>query len=140
MPAKPTPPMDPWTRPYWEAAREQRLLLQFCPACANHIFYPRRYCPFCDSDQLEWRESAGTGKIYAYTIVRSNAPSAFIADIPYVIAVVRLDEGPQMMSNIVGCDPDDVRSEMAVEVVFDKLSDTLTLPKFKPARNADARR
>jgi uncharacterized OB-fold protein len=135
MSVKPLPPVDPWTRPYWAAAREHKLLLQFCPACAKHIFYPRRYCPYCDSDQLTWVESAGIGKVYAFTVVRNNAPSAFIADMPYVIAVVRLNEGVQMMTNIIGCNPDDVQSEMSVEVVFEKLNEEITLPKFRPTLN-----
>jgi uncharacterized OB-fold protein len=134
MPVKPTPPVDPWTRPYWEAARENKLLLQYCPNCAKHIFYPRRFCPFCDSDQLEWVESAGIGKVYAFTVVHNNAPSAFIEDMPYIIAVVRLKEGVQMMTNIVGCDPQDVHSEMSVEVVFEKLNEEISLPKFRPGK------
>jgi uncharacterized OB-fold protein len=134
MTIKPSPPVDPWTKPYWAAASEHKLLLQYCPACAKHIFYPRRYCPFCDSDQLDWVESAGKGKVYAFTVVCNNAPSAFIADMPYVIAIVKLTEGVQMMTNIVGCNPDEVRSEMAVEVVFEKLNEEITLPKFRPSR------
>lgn len=137
MPDKPLPPVDPWTRPYWAGARENKLVLQFCPSCKKHIFYPRRYCPTCDSDRLEWVESPGRGKVYAYTIVRNNAPSAFLADMPYVIAIVRLDEGVQMMTNIVGCDPEEVRSEMPVEVVFEKVTEKITLPKFRPVRSRD---
>ena len=140
MTSKPVPPIDAWTRPYWDAARENKLLLQYCPSCEKHIFYPRRFCPFCDSDQLEWKESSGTGKVYAYTVVCNNAPSAFIADMPYVIAIVRLDEGVQMMTNIVECNPDNVHSEMSVEVVFEKLNDEITLPKFKPAKAAATQR
>ncbi len=136
MTVKPTPPLDPWTRPYWEAARENRLLLQYCEKCARHIFYPRRYCPFCDNDQLSWVESRGLGHIYAFTVVYNNAPSAFLPDMPYVIAIVKLDEGVQMMSNIVGCSPEQVQSELRVEVVFEKVSDEVTLPKFRPASPA----
>ncbi len=139
MTEKPIPPVDPWTKPYWDAAREHKLLLQFCPRCSKHIFYPRRYCPDCNSDQLEWVESAGVGKVYAFTVVRNNAPSAFIGDIPYVVAVVRLDEGVQMMTNIVDCDLDLVQSGMPVEVVFEKLTDEITLPKFRPVSDQAGR-
>jgi uncharacterized OB-fold protein len=135
MTVKPAPPVDPWTRPYWDAARENRLLLQYCPACKKHIFYPRRSCPLCDSDHLEWAESPGMGRVYAFTVVINNAPSAFTADMPYVIAIVKLDEGVQMMTNIVGCDPNEVYSEMPVEVVFEPLNQEITLTKFKPRRN-----
>jgi hypothetical protein len=81
---------------------------------------------------LGWVKAAGTGTIYTYTVVESNAPSAFIQDIPYVVAVIRLDEGVQMLSNIVGCDPEDVECDMPVEVIFEKLDDNFNLPKFKP--------
>ena len=132
MTNKPLPPVDPWTKPYWAAAREHKLLLQYCSACQKHIFYPRRTCPFCDSEQLGWVESPGIGKVYAYTVVLNNAPSAFVADMPYVIAIVKLKEGVQMMTNIVGCNPEDVHSEMPVQVVFEQLTEEITLPKFKP--------
>jgi uncharacterized OB-fold protein len=72
--------------------------------------------------------------VYAFTVVHNNAPSAFIEDMPYIIAVVRLKEGVQMMTNIVGCDPQDVHSEMSVEVVFEKLNEEISLPKFRPGK------
>jgi uncharacterized OB-fold protein len=134
MSDKPTPPIDTWTEPFWTAVRENKLLLQFCPACEHFIFYPRRYCPFCDSEQIEWVQAAGRGKVYAFTVVRNNAPSAFLDDLPFVIAIVRLEEGVQMMTNIVGCDPDKVYSEMPVEVVFEPLNAEISLPKFTPAK------
>ena len=133
MTVKQNPPVDSWTIPYWEAAKQHKLLLQYCPDCAKHVFYPRLYCPHCDSDRLEWVEACGRGKVYSYTVVRNNAPSTFSADMPYVIAVVKLEEGVQMMTNIVGCSPEDVRIEMPVQVVFEKHSEEITLPKFKPA-------
>jgi uncharacterized OB-fold protein len=133
MSDKPSPPIDTWTKPFWTGARQNKLLLQYCPACLHFIFYPRRYCPFCDSDQLEWVQAAGRGQVYAFTVVRNNAPSAFLADMPFVIAIVRLEEGVKMMTNIVGCEPDDVYTEMPVEVVFEPLNAEISLPKFKPA-------
>jgi uncharacterized OB-fold protein len=136
MPDKPTPPIDPWTKPYWEAARAERLLIQFCPDCKKHVFYPRRRCPFCFSDHLEWVEASGRGEIYAYTVVENNAPSAFIADMPFVIAIVRLEEDVRMMTNIVDCDPAALHSQMTVEVTFEKLTGEITLPKFRPVTGA----
>lgn len=131
-PAKPVPVVNSWTNNFWQAAKEGRLLLQKCNACHQPIFYPRMSCPFCFSDQLDWVEAAGTGSIYSYTVVRNNAPSAFIDDMPFVIAVVRLDEGVQMLSNIVDCDPENIYCEMPVKVTFEKLNEEFTLPKFKP--------
>ena len=75
---------------------------------------------------------AGRGRVYSYTVVENNAPSAFLADMPFVVAVIRLDEGVQMLSNVVGCDPHTVECDMPVEVCFERLDDEFTLPKFRP--------
>ena len=131
---KPIPPINIWSEPYWKAAREGKLLIQQCEKCGRHIFYPRLACPFCFSDHVKWVEVTGKGTVYSFSVVENNAPSAFIGDMPFVIAIVRLEEGVQLMTNIVGCDPKEVRCEMPIEVVFEKLNDEITLPKFKPRR------
>ena len=130
-PAKPVPVVAPWARPFWDAAREHRLLLQCCEDCGKVIHYPRIACPHCFSDRLGWQQASGRGTIYSYTVVQANAPSAFAADVPYVVAVIRLEEGVQMLSNIVGCDFDKLACDQAVEVVFERLDDEFTLPKFR---------
>jgi uncharacterized protein len=129
---KPVPVVNDWARPFWDAARQEKLVIQKCNDCERHIFYPRIACPHCSSDNVEWTEACGKGVVYSYTVVENNAPSSFINDIPYVVAVVRLDEGVQMLSNIVGCDPYKVTCDMAVEVTFERLDDEFILPKFKP--------
>lgn len=133
MTPKPIPPIAPWSKPYWDAANDHKLLIQYCPTCEKHIFYPRLVCPFCFNEEIVWVEASGKGKVYAFSVVQNNAPSPFIEDMPYVIAIVHLDEGVPMMTNIVGCEPESVHSEMPVEVTFEKLTDHITLPKFKPA-------
>jgi len=133
IPRKPVPIVNDWARPFWDAAKEEKLIIQKCKDCGKHIFYPRIACPHCSSDSVEWINASGKGTVYSFTVVESNSPSAFVNDIPYVVAVVRLDEGVQMLSNIVGCDPDAVRFDMPVEVTFERLDDEFTLPKFKPA-------
>lgn len=133
VPNKPVPVVNTWARPFWDAAREGRLLIQRCGACGEHVFYPRIACPHCAADSLEWVEASGRGAVYSYTVVENNAPSAFIPDMPYVIAVIRLEEGVQMLSNIVECDPQTVACDMPVEVCFERLDDEFTLPKFRPA-------
>jgi len=132
IPKKPVPIVNPWARPFWEAARERRFIIQRCTDCKKYIFYPRICCPHCFSDRVEWVEASGKGTIYSYTVVLNNAPSAFMNDVPYIIAVVKLEEGVQLLSNIVDCDPEKVRCDMKVEVAFEKLDDQFTLPKFKP--------
>lgn len=130
---KPLPPIHPWTKPFWDGTREGKLLIEQCQECHHHIFYPRLSCPFCLSDRLGWIESTGRGTIYTFSVVQNNAPSAFLDDMPFVIAIVRLEEGVQMMTNIVGCDPAEVRCDMPVTVTFEPLDDEITLPKFRLA-------
>jgi len=131
-PAKPVPVVNTWAQPFWDAARQERLILQKCISCGEHIFYPRIACPHCAADNLEWVEVSGKGTVYSFTVVEANAPSAFLDDMPYVVAVIRLQEGVQMLSNVIGCDPHSVVCDMPVEVAFEKLNDEFTLPKFKP--------
>ena len=133
-PVKPVPVVNPWARPFWEAAREEKLIIQKCEDCEKFIFYPRIACPHCFSDNVEWIEAAGKGTIYSYTVVENNAPSAFINDMPYIVAVVKLEEGVQMLSNIVECEPHELTCDMPVEVTFEKLNDEFTLPKFRPVK------
>lgn len=129
---KPIPVVSNWSKPFWDAAREEKLVIQHCQDCGKNIFYPRIACPQCFSDNLDWIKASGKGTVYTYTVVESNAPSTFIADMPFVIALVKLAEGVQMLSNIVGCKPEDVRCDMPVEVVFEKLNEEFNLPKFRP--------
>ena len=132
---KPVPVISSWAKPFWDAAKEGKLLYQRCKDCNTNVFYPRIACTNCFSDNLEWVESSGKGTVYTYTVVESNPPSAFIQDLPFVIAIIKLEEeGVQMLSNIVDCDPHEVECDMPVEVVFEKLNDEVTLPKFKPAK------
>lgn len=132
-PTKPVPAVAPWSKPFWEAARQGRLSIQRCDDCEQPIFYPRYACPHCGSERVSWIDASGRGHIYTYTVVESNAPSAFQADMPYVVAVVILEEGVRLLTNIVQCDHDTLHCEMQVEVVFDRLNEEFTLPKFKPA-------
>jgi uncharacterized protein len=134
IPAKPVPVVNPWAKPFWDAAREEKLVYQKCRNCNTNIFYPRIACPQCFSDDIEWVEASGRGTVYSCTVVESNAPSAFINDIPYVVAVIKLEEGVQLLSNIIGCDPYEVTCDMPVQVVFEKLNDEFTLPKFTPVK------
>jgi len=133
--AKPLPVPDGDTKPYWDAAKEHRLMIQRCQDCQRAIFYPRSVCPHCMSDRLEWIQASGRGTIYSYTVVH-RSPAAFKDDVPYVVALIDLAEGVRMMSNVVACAPSDVRIGAAVEVVFDDVTPEITLPKFRLATDA----
>ncbi|MBI5720722.1 MAG: Zn-ribbon domain-containing OB-fold protein [Burkholderiales bacterium] len=130
---KPLPIIDPESAPYWAALRERRLILKHCRDCGRHHFYPRALCPHCHSDALEWSDARGTGSIYSYTVARRPAGPAFKADAPYVVAVVELDEGARMMTNIVTDDVESVRIGQRVAVAYEAVTDEITLPKFKAA-------
>lgn len=130
---KPLPIIDPDTEPFWRASREHRLLVKYCVDCARAHFYPRELCPHCHSDAVEWRDAKGTGSIYSFTVARRPAGPAFQADAPYVVAIVQLDEGVRMMSNIIGCPPDEVRIGQRVTVSFEEVTPEITLPKFRRA-------
>ena len=130
--AKPLPTIDPGTRPFWDAAREHRLRLPRCLACGQHHFYPRELCPHCHSDDLEWCDVSGRGEVYSFTIARRPAGPVYADDVPYVIAMIALDEGPRMLTNLVVEDVETVRIGDRVEVRFDDVTPEVTLPKFAP--------
>jgi uncharacterized OB-fold protein len=126
------PGMTDLTRPYWVAAREGRLVLQHCPDCDQAWHPPLPRCPYCHGAGLSWKQAAGTGTIYTYTVVRHPTHAALAGRVPYVIALVELDEGPRLVSGITGCDVDRVRAGMRVRVRFTDVTDEVTLPFFEP--------
>ena len=127
---KPLPKPTPTSRPFWDAARRHELSLQRCGACHKFIYYPRERCPHCFSDRLGWERVSGRGKVYSYTVVRRASSRAF--DQPYVLAIVELDEGVRMTTDIEA-PPESVKIGMAVAVHFDDVTPERTLVKFKPA-------
>lgn len=132
------PRPTPESAPFWQGCRDHKLLLQYCTACGKHQFYPRVICANCMSEQLEWREASGRGTVETYTIVTRPVSDAYAADVPYVIALITLEEGPRMMSNVIGCDVESVRCGVVVEVVFERWSDEITMPKFQPVADQPA--
>jgi uncharacterized protein len=132
-PKRPLPRPAPESQPYWQAAREHRLELPFCLSCEKHWFPPSRICPHCLSDRTAFRPASGRGKIYSFVTFHRVYHPAFKGDVPYVVALIELEEGPRLLSNVVGTKPEDVRCEMPVRVVFDDVADGVSLPKFMPA-------
>lgn len=130
---KPLPRPTPVSAPFWQAAKEHRLVVQRCPHCSNLQHYPRPFCLRCAAEDLTWQECSGRGRVYAFTVVRQAASPAFADDVPYVLAVVELAEGPHMTANLVGCAPDDVRVGMSVMAVYEDATPEITLIKFRPA-------
>jgi uncharacterized OB-fold protein len=134
--ATPLPAVNQDSAPYWRAAREGRLLLRHCQACGKMMFYPRAVCPACLSTDLAWVEASGRGEVYSATICHRAPDQTFRALVPYVIALIDLDEGPRLMSNITGCEPHEVRIGARVEIWFDAATDEIGIPKFKLSRKS----
>ena len=122
--------------PYWEATRAGRLLVQWCTACNRGVFYPRVLCPHCGAARsaLEWREASGRGTVYAAVVEHrpEAAGAAFAGGEPYCVALVDLEEGVRLLTNVVGCPPGEVRCGMAVKITWEPLSDGRQLALFEP--------
>jgi len=129
---KPVPTPTRETQPYWSGCKKHELHIQRCAACDHFQFYPRLYCTSCMSDRVEWVKATGRGTVLSFTVVYRPVTQAFAADVPYVVALITLAEGPQMMSNIVGCVPEKVHIGMPVEVTFEDWTEDISVPKFKP--------
>ncbi|MCG5215030.1 Zn-ribbon domain-containing OB-fold protein [Streptosporangium sp. KLBMP 9127] len=129
---KPVPKPTPDTQPFWDGTAAGELRVQRCAACSRHCFYPRPSCPACGSGELEWITASGRATLYSYVINHRPAPG-FEDDGPYAIAVVELEEGVRMMTNIVGVEitPENLELDMPLQVVFEKRGD-MHLPLFEP--------
>ena len=131
---KPLPYPNEVSQPFWDAAKRHELRIQRCNACGTHIFYPREACSQCLSPDLIWIPVSGKGTLYSYTIAQAPTHPAFAEDIPYVIAIVKLEEGPRITTNLVGCLPDEVTIGMPVMASFEEVTPEVTLVKFRPAQ------
>lgn len=132
LPAKPASP-NLESQPFWDATGDGRIELPRCTSCGLVVFYPRGVCPDCQSTALVWETMAGTGEVYSFTITRSGGSRRWREHLPYVVAYVKLDEGPTLLTNVVGCDPDSVEIGMRVKAVFDDTGEGHALVRFEPA-------
>jgi uncharacterized protein len=131
---RPLPRLDePDTAPFWKATRTGLLTYQVCRGCGGVVFYPRRHCTHCTSRELEWRQSAGLGTVYTYTVLRQHGQEFFRRRVPYVVAFVDLDEGFRMLAEIVGVEPDEVRIGQRVRVDWED-HDEVWVPVFRLER------
>lgn len=130
---QPLPIPDEDSAPYWDGCRVGELRLQRCTDCGAYRFPAQRLCPTCLSDASEWCLAEGTATVYSFAVVRRALGPNWSDRVPYVVALVDLSEGPRMFTNIVDCAPENVAIGMPLAVVFDPVSDTVTLPKFRPA-------
>lgn len=126
----PAPLANADSQPYWDAARESRLVIQRCKACGGKHFLSRYQCPSCWSDQLEWIESQGAGSVHSFTIIRRAPMANFKARAPYVVALIDLDEGPRMIANVIGEDALQVIIGDRVKVTFEERGEGDMVPQF----------
>ena len=129
---RPEPPESDASQPFWNATRVGQYLLQWCTHCELAIHFPRAVCPHCLGDALEWRPSPGRGVVYAVTVEHRAQDPRMRSRVPYAVALIDLDEGVRVMSNVVGCEPDDVRVGMVVTIDWEPLPDGRRLPQFTP--------
>ena len=129
---RPIPVIQPWTKEFWKATKKGKLLVQHCNDCNINIFFPKKVCPECWSENLSWIESTGKGKVYTFTVMMDMVEPKFMGDLPYVLAMVDLNERIRMTTRIVHCKLENVSIDMDVEVVFDDISPECSLPMFQP--------
>jgi uncharacterized OB-fold protein len=128
----PVPVADDESRPFFEGARERRLMLLRCTECGRYRLPGRDRCAECMSTRVEWAEASGRGRLHTYGIMHQKYHAAFAEIVPYNYAIVELDEGPRLITNIVDCPNDELRVDMPVEAFYDDVSADTTLVRFRP--------
>jgi hypothetical protein len=126
------PEITPEMAPFFAAARRHELVAQRCRGCGTYRLPARDLCSRCLSREASWERVSGRGTVFGVTVMHQSYHPAYTT--PYAVVVVELEEGARLISNVVGCAPDEVRVGMPVEVVFEELSAEVTLPKFRPLR------
>ena len=133
---------DEMTRPFWDAAREDRLVVPRCNACGTFRLPPLPLCYECQSEGVEWVELAGTGTVYGFTVVRHPLGPDLAMVCPYVSGIVELDgtqgEGARMLANIIDCEPSEITIGTKVQIVFDHINDEMSVPRFRPVRQEES--
>jgi uncharacterized OB-fold protein len=118
---------------FWAEAAKGRLVVQRCRACRAWVHYPRISCPHCAAADPEWVTMSGRGRVYSFTVIQRAGTPAFRGEEPYTLAIVELDEGPRLMTNIVDCPPEQVKIDMPVTVAYRPVNDEIAVPVFRPA-------
>jgi len=133
---KPLPDISDQTRPFWQAAKQRRFVLQKCARCATFNFHPKPWCIECGSRELAWADARPFGTVYSFTVSRAVAMnlSGWQAELPLLMGLIDLDDGARMYGQVTDCAPEALHIGMRVEVHFEDISDEAAIPKFRPAR------
>ena len=129
---KPLPNVNADNKFFWDACKEHRLSFQKCKACGFIRWPPSIICPECHSKETEMIVSKGRGKVYSFVVYHAAYHPEFKNDLPYVVAIIALEEGPHLLTNITGCPPEEVACDMEVEVTWEDINEEFSLPKFRP--------
>lgn len=130
--SKPLPKINGDNQGFWDGCSAHELRFQQCTQC-RHVRWPAsRLCPQCHSPATQWVVSKGIGKVHTFCVYHAPLVPDFAADLPYVVAVVVLDEGPRLLTNVIGCRPEAVTCDMPVQVTWENATERVSLPKFKP--------
>lgn len=131
---KPLPLIEPEAQPYWDGLKAHQMKVQRCDDCGRWFFPPRTMCPGCLSENLTWTPVSGRGKIWAAVTYHLASAQGFgQEDLPYNVSIVELEEGPRLLSNVIDCPPDEVKIGLPVAVVYQDVSEDITLAKFRAA-------
>ena len=133
---KPLPTPDIETQGYWDGCKRHELLMQRCLDCGTYRFPPMPMCPKCNSVKQEWARVSGKGKIYSWFVVHQATHPDFVDEVPYAVVLVQLEEQADLRipSNMVDCQIEDIHEGMPVEVIFDNVTEEISLPRFRPTR------
>jgi len=134
---KALPRITPDSAPFWSALRERKLLLPHCLDCGEWHLPPGPVCPACFSDQLEWREASGRGRVSTWTVVHKAWFPAFAADVPYNVVQVELEEGPRLTASVVGLPNHRLAVGLAVCIDYEEVRAGMTLPRFRPMADGE---
>jgi uncharacterized protein len=133
---------DEHTRPFWEAARQDRLVVPRCQSCGTFRLPPNAICYACQSEGVDWVELAGTGTVFSFTVIRHPLHPDLVEVVPYVSAIVELDgvqkEGARILVNIIDCEPEEIEIGSRVEIVFEHVNDDMSTPRFRPLRDKES--
>jgi uncharacterized protein len=130
---KPIPAVTPEMKPFFDAAKRHELVVQRCMQCGAHRFPAREICSKCLSREAAWVKVSGRGTVFSYNVMHQVYHPGFADEVPYAVVVIALEEGAKMTSNLVGMKPHDIKIDLPVKVVFEEITEDITLPKFAPA-------
>lgn len=130
---KPLPPVTTLTAPFWEGTKQGNLYLQHCQECGQYWFPPSTHCPNCISRRFEWVAASGRGTVWSWIVMHQRYFKSFEDDLPYNVAFIELEEGPMMMSRLIGIPDDQIHCDMPVKVVFEEATEQQSVPYFEPA-------